>query len=334
MQLLAGTSRGVFGAPDGNWPDARALLPGASVREVVRFGSMTFAGTSAGVRVSGDDGVTWTHGGLDTFAIWQLRSLGPGHLLAGTQPAGLFVADLGTLEWQAVASFNEAPERVEWCVPVDPPLPAAARAIVVDATDPSRICAGVEVGGVMRSEDGAGHWQLVLPGGNPDLHMLFQHPAKPDVLFASTGYGRLDGIAPMEEGNAGVFRSADFGRTWAYRWRGIEPRYARPMCIDDRAPFGLTVASAPTAFSSFKDPGGAGAMLFRSDDEGATWRSLCDSAHTPSAANFHGLTNDPENPGGVIVGTDSGEIWRVSDESVWTLIASGLPAVRALCAWC
>lgn len=333
MQLLAGTSRGIYGAPDGNWAQAEALLPGTSVRELVRIGSRTYAGTTAGVQTSADEGLTWESGGLESYAVWQLKRCGPEQLLAGTQPAGLFLSEVDALEWVAVSSFNDAPESTEWCVPVEPPLPAAARAVVVDASDPARICAGVEVGGVMRSEDGGAHWQLVLPGGNPDLHMLFQHPANPDVLFASTGYGRLDGVAPMVEGNAGVFRSEDFGRTWAYRWQGVVPRYARPMCIDGRAGCALTVASAPTAFSSVRDPDGAGAMLFRSDDEGLTWRSLCDAPHTPSAANFHGLTTDPEVPGGVIVGTDSGEIWRVSEHAGWTLLASGLPAVRTLCAW-
>ncbi len=333
MQLLAGTSRGVYGASDGDWGNPRALIPGGSVRELVRIGSRVFAGTTDGLQVSDDEGATWLGGGLEGFAIWQLRRFGSDRLLAGTQPAGLFVADSGRLDWTPMTSFNEAPESVEWCVPVDPPLPAAARAIVVDSSDPDRICAGVEVGGIMRSEDGGEHWQLVLPGDNPDLHMLFQHPAKPAVLFASTGYGRLDGVAPMVEGNAGVFCSEDFGLTWEYRWRGIEPRYSRPMCIDDRAPYALTVASAPTAFSSFRDEGGAGAKLFRSDDEGRSWRSLCDPAHTPSAANFHGLTIDPEQEGGVIVGTDTGEIWRVSADAQWSLLASGLHAVRALCAW-
>ncbi len=333
MQILAGTSSGVYGAPDGNWGKPEQLLECGSVRELVRIGTATFAGTSSGVHVSQDGGLSWQHGGLDGYAVWQLRQLGDGRLLAGTQPARLFTADTDALDWTEVTTFSEAPEAGDWCVPVDPPLPAAARAIVVDRTDPARICAGVEVGGIMRSEDGGSHWQLTLPGDNPDLHMLFQHPAKADTLFASTGYGRLDGVAPMEEGNAGVFYSADFGRTWEYRWRGVQPRYSRPMCIDARAPYALTVASAPTAFSSVKDDNGAGAMLFRSDDEGESWRSLCDAAHTPSAANFHGLTVDPERAGGVLVGTDSGEVWRVSDAAEWTLLASRLRAVRALCAW-
>jgi hypothetical protein len=94
----------------------------------------------------------------------------------------------------------------------------------------------------------------------------------------------------------------------------------------------VTVASAPTAFSSSRDEGGARAMLYRSEDLGETWRSLCDAAHSPSAANFHGLVADPASPGGVIVGTDTGEVWRVSDRGEWTRCARGLPTVLAILA--
>ena len=71
-------------------------------------------------------------------------------------------------------------------------------------------------------------------------------------------------------------------------------------------------------------------MLFRSENGGESWRSLCDAAHSPSAANFHGLTVDPENAGGVLVGTDTGEVWRVSNHAVWSLCGEGMPAVFAI----
>lgn len=328
MRILAGTSRGVFLLED----VPRQVLHSRGVRELVCINHDLFAGTGAGLYRSTDAGEIWQPAGLEDFEVWQVRDAGDGSLLAGTQPAALFKSyDLG-VSWAPVSGFNDSPLAAEWGIPLDPPLPGRARALVVDAQNHSRICAGVEVGGIMRSEDGGAHWDMVLPGENPDLHMMFQHPAKPEVLFASTGYGRRDGIAEMVEGNAGVFCSEDFGQSWCYRWCGIEPRYSRPMCIDARAPFSLTVASAPTAFSSYKDDAGAGAMLFRSDDEGRTWRSLCDPAHSPSFANFHGLVCDPEVPGGVLVGTDSGEIWRVTPDAQWTPLANELPAVLALTA--
>jgi hypothetical protein len=159
---------------------------------------------------------------------------------------------------------------------------------------------------------------------------MVAHPAKPGVLFVSTGYGRIDGVAEQIEGNAGMFRSEDGGATWQYVWRGMQPRYTRPLCIDPRPPYGVTVACAPTAFSSVKDADGARAMLFRTEDEGRTWRSLCDAAHSPSRANFHGLVPDPGVPGGLIVGTETGEVWRVDGAGAWTPVTSGLASVLSL----
>src|SRR5262249_7775061 len=120
------------------------------------------------------------------------------------------------------------------------------------------------------------------------------------------------------------------GASWRYAWRGITPRYARPMCIDPRAPYALTVASAPTAFSTYKDEGGAHAMLYRTVDGGETWRSLGDAGHSPSAANFHGRGPDPSAPGGGLVGTDTGEVWRVTDGGTGTRLAAGMPSVLSI----
>ena len=69
-------------------------------------------------------------------------------------------------------------------------------------------------------------------------------------------------------------------------------------------------------------------MLYRSDDGGRHWRSLCDPDHSPSKANIHGLIPDPQHAGGVLIGTDTGEAWRVSNDAEWELLARG-PAAGA-----
>lgn len=324
MKILAGTSKGVF-ALNGNSP--RHVLESRGVRDLVNIDGCLFAGTGAGVFRSDDGGATWSCTGLEDREVWQIRGAGNGIMYAGTQPAGLFRSEDAGLSWRELESFAGMPEAANWCVPVTPRLPGRARALVVDRDDPRRIWVGVEVGGIVRTEDGGESWEFSLPGENPDLHMMCAQPDRPEVLYASTGYGRLDGVAEMVEGNAGVFRSEDGGASWRYAWKGITPRYSRPMCIDPKSPYGLTVASAPTAFSSFKDDGGAQAMLLRSEDGGESWRSLCDASHSPSAANIHGLAPDLEHPGGVVIGTDTGEVWRVSNEAEWQPLGSGLPAV-------
>ena len=329
MGTLAGTSRGVF-TIDGGEPSR--VLESTPVRDLTVVNGRVFAGTEDGLFASDDQGATWRCVGLEGLQVWTVRPR-PGDddvLYAGTQPAHLFTSTDGGDSWTEIESFSTSPEAAAWCIPLDPPLPGRARAIVIDEDDPQRMWVGVEVGGVMRTEDGGESWHLDLPGENPDIHMMWPHPDEPNVLFASTGYGRPDHIAEEIEGNAGVFRSDDHGHTWEYRWKGIVPRYSRTMCIDRREPYALTVASAPTAFSSRHDDDGAQAMLFRSEDQGVTWRSLCDDAHSPSAANFHGLTVDPNCVGGVLVGTDTGEVWKVTDDAEWTSVAAGLPTVLSL----
>lgn len=330
MDLLAGTSKGLFrinGAPE-----PLLVLPEPGVRDLVHVGTRLHAGTTSGHFLSDDGGASWQRSDLPDLEVWQIRST-DGFLYAGVQPAGLWRSPDDGETWSEVEGFARlAIDHGGWGIPVNPPIPGRLRALVIDATAADRIVAGVEVGGIALSEDGGETWRMVLPGDNPDLHMMFQHPVQPQTLFASTGYGRPNGIADMVEGNAGVFRSDDGGATWAYAWKGITPRYSRPMCIDDRAPYALTVASAPTAFSHYKDAGGAQAMLFRSTDGGQTWRSLCDEAHSPSVANFHGLNVDPLLPGGVIAGTDTGEVWRVNGDAEWTRLADGLPSVLAVLA--
>ena len=330
MKLLAGTNKGLF-AVDGS-QDPVSVLPERTVRDLARAGGRVLAGADTGIFVSEDGGRAWQPSGLEGRTVWDIlpEPAGGDLVYAGTQPAGVFRSEDGARTWDEIEAFAQAPGADRWCVPVTPRQPGRARALVADWEDQKRLWVGVEVGGVVRTDNGGATWRIDLPGGNPDIHMMAAHPGKPGVLFASTGYGRLDGVAEMIEGNAGVFRSVDGGVTWRYAWRGVTPRYARPMCIDPRPPHALTVASAPTAFSSYKDAGGAQAMLYRTEDDGETWRSLCDREHSPSAANFHGLVPDPAAPGGVLVGTDTGEIWRVSTAGVWERLAAGLPSVLSL----
>ncbi len=327
MQILAGTAKGVYRL---NGDRAVPVLESRGVRDLFAAAGRLFAGTGAGLYVSDDGGATWTCRGLEDREVWQVR--GGRVLYAGTAPAGLYRSDDGGGTWAEVAGFSRLADDADWCVPVTPRLPGRARAVVVHGADPERLSVGVEVGGIARTSDGGATWTMVLPGGNPDLHVMVADPGNPDRIYASTGYGRPDGVAEMIEGNAGVFRSDDGGASWRYVWRGVTPRYSRPMCIDPRAPHALTVASAPTAFSSYRDPDGAGAMLYRSDDGGESWRSLCDATHTPARQNIHGLVADPATPGGVLVGLDTGEVWRVGPSAEWVKLADGMPPVLSLVA--
>jgi photosystem II stability/assembly factor-like uncharacterized protein len=339
MDLLIGTTAGLFRGSASNAPQPSPELANRRVEHLSRVGDVVYAGTDAGLFASRDRGRSWQLAGLAGYEVWNLAPspTDPTTLFAVTQPAALFRSRDGGRSWSEIESFRKVPDAERWCVPLTSPLPGRARAITLDPVDDARWWVGVEVGGILGTEDAGDTWRCVYPGCppevplNPDIHQLVLHPERRETLFASTGYGRMDASEPREKRSAGVFASEDGGKSWRYAWVGVEPRYARPMCIDPRAPHALTVGASPTTYSSHRDAGGARAMLYRSDDEGHTWRSLGDAAHSPSPTNFFGITPDPDMVGGVLVGTDLGEVWRVSPGAVWTQLAAGVPDVQAVC---
>jgi hypothetical protein len=328
MKLVIGTANGTFLA-NGADPSPVAGLDGSNVRHFSRVGTALIAGAEAGLFRSVDDARTWTPSGLAGRFVWDVAAAHDA-LYAVTQPAELHVSRDAGLTWTEIETLRRFPEAERWCVPITPALPARARTIAIDPMDPQRWWIGVEVGGVLATADGGATWTLGLPYGNPDPHVLVVHPVKPGVLFVSTGLGRIDDREPMQQRIGGVFRSDDGGRSWQYCWQPDMPRYTRPLCIDPRPPYPVTVGCGPTAFSSYRDPDGADAELYQSRDEGRSWRRLGDPAHAPSRANFHVVSPDPAAAGGVLVGTDTGEVWRVTPETKWQLLAEGLPQVQAL----
>ncbi|HLZ69093.1 MAG TPA: hypothetical protein VKV26_04205 [Dehalococcoidia bacterium] len=324
MEYLIGTSKGVFCTSGGDTREVEGLQ-GHSVRALAQVGGALFAGTKDGIFRSADGGKSWAQAGVAGREIWDIVPA-PGDtqtIFAGAQPAGLFRSTDGGRSWGEVESFAKIPGAEKWCVPTTPPSGGRARTVTLDQKNPERWWVGVEVGGVARTADAGKSWSVSLPNNNPDIHVMVSQPSRPDTVFATTGYGRLQGVAEQIEGNAGLFRSRDGGANWEYLWQGRLPRYTRPLVIDPRNE-ALTVACAPTAFASYKDEGGAQAKLYRSDDAGDSWRNLGDAAHTPSAACLLGVAVG-ERPGEVLVTTDTGELWNVTPEARWTLLASGLP---------
>jgi photosystem II stability/assembly factor-like uncharacterized protein len=329
MAILIGTREGVFVFEGSGAPKAAEGLNDRGVLTLCRVNGSILAGTDDGVYRS-NDARDWQASGCEGRAIRAIAAAPDNAMVyAGTQPAALYRSGDGGCSWDELKSLTRVPGSGEWGLPGDPSA-SRALAIVIDAAQPAHCWVGVEVGGVMETQDGGATWRANLVDQNPDIHMLVRDPGRKDVLFATTGFGRVGpGSLPEEQSKAGAYRSNDAGRTWSYVWPDLEHRYTRPMVIDSRAPHALTVASAPNFRSSYRDEGGAQSMLYQSKDGGETWRSLGDAAHSPSAANLTALVPGDE-AGSVLVGTDSGELWQVSARAEWTLLAGGLPYVQAL----
>jgi photosystem II stability/assembly factor-like uncharacterized protein len=295
------------------------------------------AGAKGGVYRSADGGQSWQHVGLQDREVLELMpaSQDPRLLYAGTVPAALFRSRDGGDTWTEIESFTRAWNAESWGLPSIPNWPPGARAhsIVVDATNAERCMVGIEVGGVVTTDDDGATWSTTMPADVPDIHYVVAHPAQPEKLFCSTGFGRVGDQGAGERPMAGMYASDDGGQSWRYVWEGMLHRYTRPLCIDPRPPHAVTVGTALSArpYINYRMEGGAHGQVYQTIDGGATWRPLGDAPHSPSVAAILCVVPAGDAAGNVLVGTDQGEVWHVAAATTtWTLLADGLPPVQSV----
>jgi photosystem II stability/assembly factor-like uncharacterized protein len=335
--LVIGTTEGVFLAEAGHAAKATDLS-GRAVNVLRSVNGNVLAGTADGVYRSSDGGASWRRIGVEDREVLEVTTAPRDDRLiyAGTRPAALFRSRDGGDSWTEIESFGRAFDPSTWGLPV-PSWPPGARAhtIVVDAEAPGRCLVGIEVGGVVITEDDGATWSTVMPGGDPDIHCIVANPLQPGTLYASTGFGRIGKLAeqPEDQRIAGMFASDDGGRSWRFLWQSMQRQYTRPLCIDTRAPNAVTVGTAPSArpYITYRQPGGASGRLYQSTDGGESWRALGDADHSPSIAALLCVTPADDRAGNVLVGTDQGEVWHVdAADTRWTVLADGLPPVQAV----
>src|SRR6266852_64078 len=336
MVLVIGTTEGVFVGEPGA---AATGLKGHDVKVLRRANGRLLAGAADGIYGSDDRGSSWQRLGLADQEVLEVMPApsDPRLIYAGTRPAALFRSRDSGQTWAAVDSFSRAFDPENLGLPNIPSWPPGARAhtIVVDSTNPRRCMVGIEVGGVVTTEDDGDTWSTVLPGGDPDVHVIVADPLHSTTLYASTGFGRVGRLAEVPEAQriAGMFGSEDGGQTWRFLWGDMQRQYTRPLCIDPRPPYAVTVGTAPSAapYINYRQPGGAKGVVYQSTDRGASWRSIGDKDHSPSVAAPLCVVPAPDGASHVLVGTDQGEVWHVAPhEQMWTLLVGGLPAVQTV----
>ena len=154
--------------------------------------------------------------------------------LVGTEPAAIHCW-MGNGPWRECPEVAQLRDALGWWLPYSP----EAGCVRGFAFHGDRVYAAVEVGGLLRSDDGGRTWGLVegssgdpramAEGGiHPDVHSVAVHPSSPDLVLAPTGggfYQSEDGGGRWSGGGSRTRRgrgaSSTSGRIPAIPWTGL-----------------------------------------------------------------------------------------------------------------
>ena len=276
--------------------DTSTRLEGMGAQCVAADGPRVLAGTSDnGAFLSVDGGATWEHVELPEPSVFSVAiGAADGALYAGTEPSRLFVARDGE-PWTELEALQDIPSRDRWSFPPRP-WTHHVRWIAPDPHRAQRLLVGIELGGLMASDDGGASFSDHRPGAKRDTHFVAWHPHAPGRAYQSAG----DGAAWSDDGGA-TWTPADAGRDLGYCWAlAVDP--ADPECwfvsaasgpgaahSGERArgrlyrwrgawePLALPADSMPYALVATDDEliaGMADGRLLRSADRGDTWEEL------------------------------------------------------------
>jgi photosystem II stability/assembly factor-like uncharacterized protein len=323
--VFAATGSGVvrFTFTGGKETEAESLLDGVGARCVAidpREPHRVYVGTfDRGVYVSEDGGTAWRKEGqgLHDQRVMSV-AVSPSHQVAGisvayagTEPSNVYRSEDAGHSWQRLPALLELPSQPRWSFPPRP-WTHHVRTIAPHPYDPNWLAVGIELGGVMRSDDGGASWLDHNPEAHSDAHHLLTHARAPQRLYEVAGQG--------------IARSDDLGQRWRRVTDGLDRFYAWAQALDPADPDLWYVAVSRSPFAAH-GPGDGQARLFRSRGDGFVaidnWGDAPRLRRMPYA-----LVTRSDQPGWLLVGLRGGVLLVTEDAGEsWKQLSLELPDV-------
>jgi photosystem II stability/assembly factor-like uncharacterized protein len=259
----------------------------------------------SGMFVSEDGGKEWLRANPNVPCLTLSSMLAlPGKLLVGTMPAALYVTSDGG-DWQEMKGVRQG--AAGGCFPPNPDFPPRTR-VLTRAPD-GRLFAGIEVAGILTSDDDGQSWQAANDGlTDPDIHQILPSKIKPGLVVAACGEG--------------VARSTDRGSHWQKVTPSGTRTYGNALAEDRTGTIYLGITQdRPRTWTR---AGRAKSAVFRSTD-GANWQWLTE-AMTGGVMDISPAADGE----GIFVATSDGEVVAVTSSGESRAIVRGLPCITAM----
>jgi photosystem II stability/assembly factor-like uncharacterized protein len=319
-QLYAATGEAIVNLVevDGHWRASTLLeQPGLQCLSVdPRLPQRIVAGSRGrGVWMSEDGGERWSDIDLPQPDVFSVAiSAVDGAIYAGCEPSMLFRCR--EREWEELPALRELPSAPTWSFPPRP-WTSHVRWIAPSPHEASLLLVGIELGGLMRSEDGGETWEDHRPGAQPDVHSLAWHPKEPGRAY--------------EAGGGGSAWSFDAGRTWQPADDGRDRHYTWAVTADPDDPDRWYVSASPGPYHAHR-AGKADAYIYRWRG-GGPWERLDGGIPQPLDAMPYALLADGDD---LYAGLSDGRVYRSEDGGdTWeqlSLTGDPIPRIAALAA--
>jgi photosystem II stability/assembly factor-like uncharacterized protein len=303
--FLASYGRGIRRAKchsNGNWTVEHLV----SEQEVTCLAAdpahprLIYAGTRNGVLRSDDAGLTWQPSGMNGQIVKSL-AVSPHDanvVYAGTKPAWMFVSRDSGRTWVELEGFRHIPNRWWWFSPAElPDRRPYVMAIAPSPLEKDVLLAGIELGAVVRSDDGGQTWSRHRRGALRDCHSLKFHATDGHWIYEAGGSG------------GGAAFSRNSGLAFHKATDGLAKHYGVACAADSEEPEIWYVCVAPSPFNAFgQNPQ---IYLYRAGSR-AGWQPIGWQPHPLSVAPT-ALVTLPGAPGHLYAGLLNGDVYHTMD---------------------
>jgi photosystem II stability/assembly factor-like uncharacterized protein len=289
----------------GSW-EAEPVLADVAVPCVAAKGDLVLVGSRGdGARLSRDRGASWAEVELPERDVFSVAiSAADGALYAGTEPSRLFVARDGG-GWSELEALQAIPSRGEWSFPPRP-WTHHVRWIAPDPHAGERLLVGIELGGLMYTDDGGASFSDHRAGAKRDSHCIAWHPVADGRAYQAAG----DGAAWSDDGGT-TWRAADAGRELRYCWAlAVDPADPERWWVSAATGPGAAHAGARARGRLYRWEGGAWTGLDLPDES-------MPYALVPSAAGLVAGMAD----GRILTSDDRGETWTDAGVRIGSILA-------------
>jgi hypothetical protein len=268
---------------------------------------LIYAGTEhSGLFLSKNGGAEWMRANPNVPKMMLFSALAlNGSVMVGTIPSAVYQSkkEGGWEELEGVRVNSRAAT-----FPPSPELQSRARYLARDPLEPTRLYAGIEVGGLLVSDDSGRSWRPANEGlTDPDVHEVLSCEHKPGLVLAACGEG--------------AFRSFDR----AAHWEEVTPAsHEYGMSVTEDCSGVVYLGSAKGRPNTWIREEGANAAIFRSNDSGSRWEIVI--GHLQGGV----MSMCPRlDASGIFAGTSDGTLFAIGEGGA-RVIATGLPAITAV----